>query len=350
MTDQPGLVVLFGSGETSASGRRIWNWLFEQMQQEIQVAVLETPAGFEPNSDFVAGKVAEFIEHRLQNFRPRVNIVPARKRDTSFSPDNPDILSPMLTASVIFMGPGSPTYTVRQLEASLAWEILKARHNMGSAIVLASASAVAAGAYALPVYEIYKVGEDLFWFNGLDLFARYGLAPTFVPHWNNAEGGVHLDTSRCYVGIDRFLGLKALLPSESTVVGIDEHTALIVNIAEQSCQVLGLGDVTIITGDEISRIESGSSFDLQRLGACQMPAREVEIHPVALSLIEAAQFNDENRSNLASEVLILVEERQVARANKNWAEADALRDKLLSLGWQVRDSPAGPKLEPVADQ
>jgi hypothetical protein len=27
---------------------------------------------------------------------------------------------------------------------------------------------------------------------------------SFIPHWNNAEGGIDLDTSRCFVGLDRF--------------------------------------------------------------------------------------------------------------------------------------------------
>lgn len=40
----------------------------------------------------------------------------------------------------------------------------------------------------------------------------------------------------------------------------------------------------------------------------------------------------------------LVRARDVARAEKNWAEADRLRDELTSRGWTVEDSPDGTKI------
>ncbi len=81
----------------------------------------------------------------------------------------------MLNADLIFMGPGSPSYAIRQLRDSLAWYYLIARHRLGAVLALASAATVAFSACALPVYEIYKVGEDLHWIEGLDFFKLYGL-------------------------------------------------------------------------------------------------------------------------------------------------------------------------------
>ena len=40
----------------------------------------------------------------------------------------------------------------------------------------------------------------------------------------------------------------------------------------------------------------------------------------------------------------LMEAREVARAARDWPEADRLRDELTALGWQVRDSADGPSL------
>ena len=37
----------------------------------------------------------------------------------------------------------------------------------------------------------------------------------------------------------------------------------------------------------------------------------------------------------------LVAARDAARAAKDWAGADRLRDQLVSLGWTVEDSPSG---------
>jgi cysteinyl-tRNA synthetase len=46
------------------------------------------------------------------------------------------------------------------------------------------------------------------------------------------------------------------------------------------------------------------------------------------------------------EVTSLVEERQAARAAKNWAESDHIRDSIAALGWIVKDTKDGPKLTP----
>ena len=43
----------------------------------------------------------------------------------------------------------------------------------------------------------------------------------------------------------------------------------------------------------------------------------------------------------------LLERREAARAAKDWAEADRLRDELAERGWTVRDGPAGPELVPL---
>jgi cysteinyl-tRNA synthetase len=42
----------------------------------------------------------------------------------------------------------------------------------------------------------------------------------------------------------------------------------------------------------------------------------------------------------------LMVEREAARASKDFARADAIRDELAALGWEVRDSPEGPRLVP----
>jgi hypothetical protein len=51
-----------------------------------------------------------------------------------------------LDADVIFLGPGSPSYAVRQSQDSLAWQYLVARHRLGAGLALASAATIAIGA------------------------------------------------------------------------------------------------------------------------------------------------------------------------------------------------------------
>ncbi len=47
---------------------------------------------------------------------------------------------------------------------------------------------------------------------------------------------------------------------------------------------------------------------------------------------------------IPADVMKLVEERERARAAKDWRKSDELRDKIAGLGWEVRDSKDGPKL------
>jgi cysteinyl-tRNA synthetase len=50
---------------------------------------------------------------------------------------------------------------------------------------------------------------------------------------------------------------------------------------------------------------------------------------------------------IPAEATQLLEARAVARAEKNWAESDRIRDALAQLGWTVKDTPEGPKLRKV---
>lgn len=370
----PGPVVLFGSGETSPSGRKVFEHVFRGLPHSPRVALLETPAGFELNSGRVIGRVGEFLEHRLQNFQPQVKIVPAKKRGTAFSPDDEGIASQLLDADMIFMGPGSPTYAVRQLDQSIVWHYLLARHRMGAALVLASAAVIAISAYTLPVYEIYKVGEDLHWKAGLNLFALYGLPLVFVPHWNNSDGGDELDTSRCFMGKSRFSQLMKQLPPDLTVLGIDEKTALILDIQASKASVIGLGGVTLIhTGhaheqttfpqpdshlEEVAQdrqghvhvYPAGSVFPLHECCPLDIPAPGEGVpasvwQQAVLAQQQVVQLSEVVDDTPSPAVVELVEARRNARANREWALADELRGKINALGWQVLDTAEGTSLE-----
>ena len=49
------------------------------------------------------------------------------------------------------------------------------------------------------------------------------------------------------------------------------------------------------------------------------------------------------------EVERLVEEREAARAARDWAGADALRDRIQALGYQVKDTPEGPRVRRLGE-
>jgi hypothetical protein len=340
----PGPVLLFGSGETSANGQKAFDWLFRRLDQPLRVAILETPAGFELNSQQVAQRIADFLRERLQNYRPGVTLVPARRRGSAWSPDDPTVVAPLLDSDVIFLGPGSPSYTVRQLQDSLAWHTLRGRQRLGAAGVLASAASIAAGAYALPVYEIYKVGEDPHWKPGLNFFADSGLKLAVVPHWNNNDGGAELDTSRCYMGLARFEPLLAMLPPDLVVLGVDEQTVLAMDWAAGTGHVLGQGSVTVLAAGEVRVFDRGQRFPLTELGPYRLPEAGVGI-PTAIwrQVLEAAAAKPSS-ADPPPEVLEMAGRRQQARERRDWAAADALRSEIEALGWSVQDTAEGSRV------
>ncbi|MEW5940524.1 MAG: cysteinyl-tRNA synthetase [Chloroflexota bacterium] len=340
-----GQLAFLGSGETSLAGGRIFETLARLLPTPLRVAVLETPAGFELNSATVAGRVADFLRTRLQNYAPRVDVIPARKRGSAFSPDDPKILNPLLHANMVFMGPGSPTYAVRHLKGTLAWDLIRARYRQGATLVFASAATISVGAWVLPVYEIYKVGQDVHTQPGLDFFADFGAPLSFIPHWNNAEGGEDLDTSRCFVGMERFQQWCDLLPADHTLIGLDEHTGLIVDFEKKECTVSGVSSVSLVRECNPEIYASGKTFALDDLGKITMPSPiERGISPTAWEMIHRAASKAEEENTPSDEVLSLLDARQQARASKNWAESDRIRAALDARGWSVKDTPDGPVL------
>mgnify|MGYP003513373635 FL=1 len=338
-----GQIAFLGSGETSLAGGRIFESLAKRINEPLRIALLETPAGFELNSSQVVGKVGEFMKTRLQNYKPVVDVVPARKKNSAFSPDDAEIVKPLLYANMIFMGPGSPTYAIRNLQGTLTWDVIRARHRLGATLIFASAATISIGAHALPVYEIYKVGQDVHAVDGLNLFGDFGLHVSFIPHWNNAEGGADLDTSRCFIGMDRFAEWCALVPVENQTIGLDEHTGLIVDFESGQCEVSGVSSVSIVRECDPEMYPSGSKFNLSELGEVKIPSPlEKDIPAHAWDMVVNVLSLEEDKP--PDEVIAFAEQRLAARANKNWAESDRLRDAIAALGWTVQDSKEGYEL------
>ncbi len=235
------------------------------LPRPVRIALLETPAGFQPNAALVARKIGDFLRQHLPELQPEIRYVPARRRGTVFDPDEPLVAEPVEWADCVFAGPGSPTYMIRQLAGTRTWQRLVERWQSGLRLAFASAAAIAVSRFALPVYEIYKAGADLHWVEGLDLLGSLGFSLAIIPHWNNREGGEELDTSRCFMGLERFTQLVRLLPRETTILGLDEHTACLLDFAEGVGRVIGAGTVTIVTAEYSRSFRHREQFPLALL-------------------------------------------------------------------------------------
>jgi len=167
----------------------------------------------------------------------------------------------------VFAGPGSPTYALRQWRGTGVPEALLDVARHGGTLVFGSAAACTLGTHAIPVYEIYKVGEEPHWEPGLDLLGRLtGLEAVVVPHFDNTEGGGH-DTRYCYLGEQRLASMEAQLADEIGVLGVDEHTALLVDVEARTAWVAGNGVVTVRRRGRSLTLAAGSAIGLDRLDA-----------------------------------------------------------------------------------
>ena len=129
-----------------------------------------------------------------------------------------------------------------------------------------------------PPLRIYKCGEDPYWLEGLNLLGDLGIPAVVIPHYNNAEGGHH-DTRFCYLGERRLVALERELSTDEYVLGVDEHTGLVIDFDAAAARVVGNGLVTLRVDGASQTFASGESIPLAVL---QDPRRGHEfVAPVA---------------------------------------------------------------------
>ena len=51
-------------------------------------------------------------------------------------------------------------------------------------------------------------------------------------------------------------------------------------------------------------------------------------------------------TSVPEEIQALVQQRQQARAEKRWKDADTLRDQVIQAGFEIEDTPQGPRIKP----
>ena len=256
-----GMIVLMGSGELTATMVEVHKELLGRLASAPRAVFLDTPAGFQLNVDQISEKARDYFQSHV---RQTLEIA-SFKSNESISPfDAEQAYQTLRAADYVLIGPGSPTYAVRQWQTSSIPKILTDLIKGGGCLVAASAAALTVGRFTLPVYEIYKVGQELHWVDGMDLLKHFGFNLVVVPHWNNAEGGNH-DTRFCFMGKPRFEQLVAALPPDVSIFGLDEHTACVLDFESNQATIKGIGQVTLQRSGQQMAYESGEQFSLDVL-------------------------------------------------------------------------------------
>jgi hypothetical protein len=354
-----GVLALLGSGEIAPSMTKVHRQLLNRLT-DVRAVSLDTPYGFQANVPQMTEKIIDYFATSLQ-----VAIKPLRYESFERSSEVQRAIfrQEVREANYVFAGPGSPSYAVRQWEQIGVADDLNATLREGGILCFASAAALTLGALTVPVYEIYKVGSAPHWINGLDILAMTGLRGAIIPHYDNAEGG-NYDTRYCYLGEQRLIELEGQLPEGTGILGIDEHTAAIIDLEDQTLSVLGKGHVYWRLGGDTRVLANGSVTDLEEIRSFQPVDAVPVITPppdaddvdrlVALArsdgaaaveaiarLARMATAGGKDFIDPAPLVTSLLDMRERARADRDFALADQIRDVLVRSGIEVMDGPTG---------
>jgi cyanophycinase-like exopeptidase len=260
----PRLLVLMGSGETAPTMTGHHRRIFERLGghhvggRQVGAVMLDTPFGFQENATILADKSVEYFRESV--FRP-VQVAGLSRMDTGDVVAIESGIARVRAAEWVFAGPGSPTFALSQWAGTPVPGLLADKLRNGGAVVFSSAAALTVGAKTVPVYEIYKVGIDPFWLDGLNLLAELGIDASVIPHFNNTEGGNH-DTRFCYLGERRLAMLEPELPEGGFVLGVDEHTGIVMDLDDDTAEIVGKGVVTLRREGRSVELQSGTVVGL----------------------------------------------------------------------------------------
>ncbi len=258
----PRILAIMGSGEAAPTMAKVHRALLDRLGEAARVAIVDTPYGFQENADELSARMAEFFTTSVG--RPAA-IASYRSSEVD-AVGLATAVARIREAEYAMAGPGSPSYALRVWAGGPIPEAFADKLASGGVVTMASAAALTLGVVTIPVYEIYKVGESPRWLEGLDLLGRAtGLRAAVVPHYDNAEGGTH-DTRFCYLGERRLRILERQLPEGAFVLGVDGHTALVLDLEAGTAAVFGLGGVTVRAGGRSAVIGSGREVPIERLG------------------------------------------------------------------------------------
>jgi cyanophycinase-like exopeptidase len=369
-----------GSGETTTGMLGVHREVFAGLPDPTDARLMDSPFAFQENADELVEKINQYFTESLG--RPlRAITLPAAADALTVERALADIRA----ADWVFAGPGSPSYARRCWEGTGVPEALAGMVAPGrsAALVFASAAVVTLGDWALPVYEIYKVGEDPRWEPGIGLMSRVlGWQCAVIPHYDNREGGTH-DTRFCYVGGRRLAQIEPDL-GDGFILGVDEHTALVLDLDAGTAWVAGRSAVTLRVAGVEDVVPNGSRLTISELeeriaalgagaavGRVEPPASEARDPDPGAEAPDAAQLArtilaalpasaaaeraavvalvhqaesasaTHDRELAGRAVQALVDLRSDSRAAGDWAASDRMRDVLSGVGVEVRDSREG---------
>ena len=340
MTAMPRILTIMGSGETAPTMVGTHRRLTALLPSPVRAVVLDTPYGFQENAGELATRAVDYFKTSV-NVDLRVAGLTRMKPSSDGQMPSPTQIERGLRAvedaDYLFAGPGSPTYSIQQWSDTPIRNLLASKLKDGGVVTFASAAALTLGVRTVPVYEIYKVGVDPYWHDGLALLRDIGVNASVIPHYDNAEGGSH-DTRFCYLGERRLRVLESVMSADEFIIGVDEHTGLVINLDEERAEVVGNSTVTLRKGDRQVTFASGESFALQVLRSPEFAAGSTSSSSARSSAPAAEQSSDVRASSPAPTSLLASVESSRAAFDSALAvgDADGAVEAVLTLESAIR--------------
>ena len=88
-------------------------------------------------------------------------------------------------------------------------------------------------------------------------------------------------------------------------------------------------------------------WDLAGSGLADGVKKATLLHFDGVMGLGLANWQPEAAAEIPAEILAMAHKRQQARAGKDWATADHMRDELAAAGYEVEDTPEGPRVSPL---
>lgn len=352
-----GVIALLGSGETAPGMTKIHREIFARLEH-LKAVILDTTYGFQENVPQMSQKLEDY-------FSTSLNVETETLHFSSYEDaselDRSRFSVRVKASNYVFAGPGSPSYALAQwMPLNFADDLLHVLDNDGT-LCFSSAAALTLGAFTAPIYEIYKVGTKPHWIAGLDVLGAIGLNCAIIPHFDNNEGG-NYDTRYCYLGERRLHYLEGLLPDGVATLGIDEHTALIIDLNADTMSVKGRGNAYWRT-DETRILANGETIELAQLRnshafvrvplpqsstsskdewsalAERVRTLDPASYETLVALIESASHSQDGYIDPTSLIEGVLNVRRLAREQGHYELADHLRDVLTEAKLEIKDGP-----------
>ena len=225
----PGALALVGSGEYLPQMDETDRFLLDTVGGPAAARVVVIPTA----SALELGMPERWNNMGVEHFRAlgaQVSPVMLLTRDDA---QDERVLADLRGADLYYFSGGNPEHVIEVLHDTPAWQIIRAGYLAGAVLAGCSAGAMMLGGYTLSVRAVMR-GQPPRWLPGL------GIAPGIVlmPHFDRVAD---------FAGAEMFRAILAAAPPDTTLVGVDEDTALIhiPNAAERRWRVIGRQTVSV---------------------------------------------------------------------------------------------------------